>query len=211
MIEGFIFWRLTFGSSHCRSVRTFFYVKQTRNNVSREPTININRSTKIFVNFLTAIKYFRKKIFPPFLVAIADLTHPLSNNRSSIRIIGCLDQLLCVWATAWYAAIYLRPARGRSLAAIIRQLLACRVVPELSIIPYVTSPDWKQKKSIIIPVSTAVLPRTFVKALGATFVWLDACMCEYSREHSCVYVVGIIQYWEGVLISVLSSDPKISS
>ena len=37
-----------------------FYVKQTRNNVSREPTININRSTKIFVNFLTAIQYFRK-------------------------------------------------------------------------------------------------------------------------------------------------------
>ena len=37
-----------------------FYLKQTRNNVSREPTININRSTKIFVNFLTAIKYFRK-------------------------------------------------------------------------------------------------------------------------------------------------------
>ena len=37
-----------------------FCVKQTRNNVSREPTININRSTKIFVNFLTAIKYFRK-------------------------------------------------------------------------------------------------------------------------------------------------------
>ena len=35
-------------------------------------------------------------------------------------------------------------------------------------------------------------------------------MCEYSREHSCVYVVGIIQYWERVLISVLlSSDPKI--
>ena len=33
------------------------------------------------------------KIFPEmnithFLVAIADLTHPLSNNRSSIRIIG---------------------------------------------------------------------------------------------------------------------------
>ena len=27
---------------------------------------------------------------PQFLVAIADLTHPLSNNRSSIRIIGCL-------------------------------------------------------------------------------------------------------------------------
>ena len=49
-------------SVHCRSVRTFFfYVKQTRNNVPpEEPTININRSTKIFVNFLTAIKYFRK-------------------------------------------------------------------------------------------------------------------------------------------------------
>ena len=89
MIGGLIFGRLTFGSSHCRSVRTFFYVKQTRDNVSREPTININRSTKIFVNFLTAIKYFRKYIFPHFLVAIADLAHPLSNNRSSIRIIGC--------------------------------------------------------------------------------------------------------------------------
>ena len=37
-----------------------FYVKQTRNNISREPTININRSTKTFVNFLTAIKHFRK-------------------------------------------------------------------------------------------------------------------------------------------------------
>ena len=69
-------------------------MKQTRNNVSREPTININRSTKIFVNFLTAIKYFRKWIFPHFLVAIADLTHPLSNNRSSIRIIGCSLLLL---------------------------------------------------------------------------------------------------------------------
>ena len=44
---------------------------------------------QIFVNFLTAIKYFRKYIFPHFLVAIADLTHPLSNDRSSIRIIGC--------------------------------------------------------------------------------------------------------------------------
>ena len=41
------------------------------------------------MNFLAAIKYFRKKIFPHFLVAIADLTHPLSNYRSSIRIIGC--------------------------------------------------------------------------------------------------------------------------
>ena len=36
-----------------------------------------------------AIKYFGKWIFPHFLVAIADLTHPLSNNRSSTRIIGC--------------------------------------------------------------------------------------------------------------------------
>ena len=37
-------------------------------------------------------------------------------------------------------------------------------------------------------------------------------MCESSREHSCVYIVGIIQYWERVLILVLlSSDPKISS
>ena len=29
-------------------------------------------------------------MFPHFLVAIADLAHPLSNNRSSVRIIGCL-------------------------------------------------------------------------------------------------------------------------
>ena len=28
-------------------------------------------------------------MFPHFLVAIADLTHPLSNNRSSVRVIGC--------------------------------------------------------------------------------------------------------------------------
>ena len=28
-------------------------------------------------------------MFPHFLVAIADLTHPLSNNRSSVCIIGC--------------------------------------------------------------------------------------------------------------------------
>ena len=29
-------------------------------------------------------------MFPHFLVAIADLTHPLSNNRSSVRVIGCI-------------------------------------------------------------------------------------------------------------------------
>ena len=89
---GLVFRRLTFGSSHCRSVRTFFSVKQTRNNVSREPTINFNRGTKIFVNILTVIKYFRKYTFQYFLVAIADPTHPLSNNRSSIRIIDCYIQ-----------------------------------------------------------------------------------------------------------------------
>ena len=33
-------------------------------------------------------------MFPYFLVAIADLTHPLSNNRSSVRIIGCLVCIL---------------------------------------------------------------------------------------------------------------------
>ena len=51
--------------------------------------------------------------------------------------------LLCVLATAWYMAICLLPARGRSLAAIIRQLLACRV-PELSIIR--DEPGLKTKK-----------------------------------------------------------------
>ena len=33
-------------------------------------------------------------------------------------------------------------------------------------------------------------------------------MCEYSREHSCVYIVGIIQYWERVLISLLLSSDQ---
>ena len=32
------------------------------------------------------------------MVAIADLTHPLSNNRSSIRIIGCL---VTIWSVFW--------------------------------------------------------------------------------------------------------------
>ena len=33
-------------------------------------------------------------MFPHFLVAIADLTHPLSNNRSSVRVIGCLKLMM---------------------------------------------------------------------------------------------------------------------
>ena len=41
-------------------------------------------------------------MFPHFLVAIADLTHPLSNNRSSVRIIGCY--LLGIY---FYLFIYL--------------------------------------------------------------------------------------------------------
>ena len=54
---------------------------------------------KFFLNFLvrnglTAIKCFGKQIFPHFLVAVTDLTHPLSNNRSSIRIIGCYKRRL---------------------------------------------------------------------------------------------------------------------
>ena len=55
-------------------------------------------------------------------------------------------------------------------------------------------------------------PATHVREGSWGNVCVTRCMCEYSREHSCVYVVGVIQYWERVLISVLlSSDPKISS
>ena len=42
------------------------------------------------MQFLTAMKYFGILIFMLFLLAIADLTHPLYNNRSSIGMIGCL-------------------------------------------------------------------------------------------------------------------------
>ena len=41
------------------------------------------------MQFLTAIKHFEIKMFLLFLLAIADLIHPLSNNRSSIGMIGC--------------------------------------------------------------------------------------------------------------------------
>ena len=52
-------------------------------------------------------------------------------------------------------------------------------------------------------------PATHVRQGSWGNVCVTRCMCKYSREHSCVYVVGIIQYWERVLISVLlSSDPK---
>ena len=45
--------------------------------------------TKIFMQILTAIKHFEIYICLLFLLAIADLIHPLSNNRSSIGMIGC--------------------------------------------------------------------------------------------------------------------------
>ena len=130
--------------------------------------------------------------------------------------------LLCVWATttAWYVAIYLLPARGRSLAA-IRQVLACRV-PELSIIPYATSPDWKQKTQSSFQRVQQSCHARLSRLLGqrlcdSMHVWIP------QRLQSCVRTtgdiistaVGIIQYWEGtphlVLISVLLfSDAKIS-
>ena len=44
-----------------------------------------------------AIKYFGKLIFPHFLVTIADVTHPLSNNRSSVRIIDCYQDRSTKW------------------------------------------------------------------------------------------------------------------
>ena len=44
-----------------------------------------------------------------------------------------------------------------------------------------------QKKSIIISASIAVLPRTFVKALGATFVWLHACVSTAENTVVCTY------------------------
>ena len=48
------------------------------NNVSREPTININRSTKIFVNFLTAI------IFPEMNISALSGRH-CGPHPSSIK------------------------------------------------------------------------------------------------------------------------------
>ena len=55
------------GLCHCRSVRSFFYVKQTRNNgyYVNLPLILTEEVQKYFeililVNFLTAIKYFRE-------------------------------------------------------------------------------------------------------------------------------------------------------
>ena len=44
-----------------------------------------------------------------------------------------------------------------------------------------------QKKSIIIPASIAVLPRTFVKAPGATFVLLHACVSTAENTVVCTY------------------------
>ena len=46
-------------------------------------------------------------------------------------------------------------------------------------------------------------PATHVRQSSWGNVCVTRCMFEYSREHSCVYVVGIIQYWERVLISAL--------
>ena len=69
------------------------YDKYEANNVVyvNLPLILTERSTKMFRDFLKVMKYLGKYIFLHyFLVAIADLTHPLSNNRSSIGMIGCL-------------------------------------------------------------------------------------------------------------------------
>ena len=44
------------------------------------------------MQFLTVIKYFEIQIFMLFLLAIADLIHTLSNNRSSIGMIGCYNR-----------------------------------------------------------------------------------------------------------------------
>ena len=54
------------GLCHCRSVRSFFYVKQTRNNVHYVNLPLILTEVQkyfeilIFVNFLKGIKYFGK-------------------------------------------------------------------------------------------------------------------------------------------------------
>ena len=47
------------------------------------------------MQFLTAIKHFEIQIILLFLLAIADLIHPLSNNRSSIGMIGCSMEGRC--------------------------------------------------------------------------------------------------------------------
>ena len=42
------------------------------------------------MQFLTANKYFGILIFPLFLLANMNLTHPLQNDRFSVGMIGCL-------------------------------------------------------------------------------------------------------------------------
>ena len=56
--------------------------KTRPNHPTASPTTNNtsnSRSCQLRIDYL----------FMPFLVAIADLTHPLKNNRSSIGMIGC--------------------------------------------------------------------------------------------------------------------------
>ena len=82
-----IFLKKTLGSYETVRVLQIVHLTKFSRNFF-DPSNPNNYWKKILVkNGLTAIKYFGKWIFPHFLVAIADLTHPLSNNRSSVRII----------------------------------------------------------------------------------------------------------------------------
>ena len=48
------------------------------------------------------MKYFEIQIFMLFLHAIADLIHPLSNNRSSIGMLGCYSPKMAKLQPAAY-------------------------------------------------------------------------------------------------------------
>ena len=70
-------------------------MKQTRNNVYVNLPLILTEVHQIFRDVMNirelsdGHKIFRNEIFLHFLVAIADPTHPISNNRSSIGMIGC--------------------------------------------------------------------------------------------------------------------------
>ena len=81
-----------------------------------------------------------------------------ATRPSTLRLSYCLVNGHLLATSAWtFSRSYYSTAPCMSGSGIINH-------------PLRDEPGLKTKKSIIIPASTAVLPRTFVKALGATFV-----------------------------------------
>ena len=129
-----------------------------------------------------------------------------ATRPATLRLSYCLVPGHLLTTSAWtFSSSYFQTAPCMSGSGIINHLLR-------------DEPGLKTKK-VNHHSSEYSSPATHVRQGSWGNVCVTRCMCEYSREHSSrveLYVqhaaVGIIQYWEGVLISVLlSSDPKISS